>query len=335
MAGGSARAAGQRAAPRVGIALGAGGARGLAHLGVLRTLVRAGIRIDAVVGTSIGALVGAAFAAGQLEVLERRLRRIDLAEVMRMFDPVWPRSGLLSGARAAERLAGLVGDWRIEELPIAFAAVAVDLITGDEVVIREGSVIDAVRASISIPGMFVPFDRDSRLLVDGALRNPVPVSALGKLNVDVRLAVNLHARPVREIGVRGSPLRLWQTGGVTGRVLEAVEGRIERLRARRRAQSPRASDQASGPNLFEILTASMTILEHELARHRLAVEPVDVVLTPRVDGIRSFEFHKARSAIQSGVRETEGRLPEIRRALKRRTRSRNRRARRRPRGLAS
>lgn len=315
--------AGRRRRRRIGIALGAGGARGLAHIGVLRTLGAAGLPLDGIVGTSIGALVGAAYAAGQLEALERTVRALDLPDVLRMFDPVWPRSGLLSGERAAEQLSSLLGDWRIEDLAIPFAAVAVDLVTGEEIVIREGRVADAIRASISIPGVFVPYSHASRQLVDGALRNPVPVSVLEQLGVDVRLAVNLHARPVREIPLRRRRTRIRGSGTVAGRVLDTLEARIGRFRRRRpRGPGGAAPEEAAGPNLFEILTASMTIVEHELARYRLALDAPDLVLTPDVHDVRSFEFHKARGAIQAGVRETEARLPEIRRVLARRRPSR-------------
>jgi NTE family protein len=303
----------------VGIALGAGGARGLAHVGVLRTLAAAGVPIDAIVGTSIGAVVGAIYAAGQLEGFERMVRDLEWTDVLRMFDPVWPRSGLMSGARAVERLAGLVGDWRIEDLAIPYAAVSVDLVTGEEVLIRQGRVIDAIRGSMSIPGVFVPHRVGKRLLVDGALRNPVPVSALDALGAEIRLAVNLHSQPVREMltAPRGEAR---PRAPLSARVAEAIDGGLARFRRGRRpgAERPVDPDEVDAPNLFEILTASMTILEHELARHRLASEPVDVVLTPDVHGIRSLEFHKGRNAIAAGARAAEAELPRIQELLKRR-----------------
>ncbi len=302
----------------MGIALGAGGARGLAHVGVLRTLDHAGIRIDAVVGTSIGAVVGAAYAAGQLDELEERARRLDWADVVRMFDPVWPRSGLLSGTRASEWLVTLLGDWRIEDLAIPFAAVAVDLVSGEEIVLREGRVIDAIRASFSIPGLFVPHMIGARALVDGAIRNPVPVSVLGELGAEVRLGVNLHATPVSVIVVRGPRLR--PRSAVANRILDAIDERVGRFRRRNGRRSRKRGEEPTGPNLFEVLTASMTIVEYELARYRLALDPVDVVLTPDVHDVRSFEFHKARQAIHAGEREAEARIPEIQNVLLRRRR---------------
>jgi NTE family protein len=299
----------------VGVALGAGGARGLAHIGVLRGLTEAGIPIDAVVGTSIGAVVGAIFAAGQLENFERQARKLERADLLRLFDPVWPRAGLISGDRAAEWLRGLVGEWRIEDLAIPFGAVTVDLVTGEEILIREGSVVDALRASISVPGIFVPFRSHERILVDGAIRNPVPVSELEAFDIDVALAVNLHGRPVREL--RRPRRRKGRRKRVTlaSRLVDKVDSQLSRLRRREARGEDRAGN---GPNLFEILTASMTVMEHELARHRLAHDPVDVVLAPDVHNIRSLEFNRARHAIRAGRVEVEARLDEVRKALARR-----------------
>jgi NTE family protein len=307
----------RRRPKRVGLALGAGGARGLAHIGVLRSLSEAGVPIDAVVGTSIGAVVGAAFAAGQLERFEQRLQEVVRIDVLRLFDPVWPRAGIISGERAVEWLRGLVGDWRIEDLAIPFGAVTVDLVTGEELLIRKGPVIDALRASMSVPGILVPMRSSGRVLVDGAVRNPVPVSELQAFDVDVTLAVNLHGRPVRELrSPRSRSVR--DDESFAGRLYGAVESRLSRIRRR----DP--SEPVSGPNLLEILTASMTVMEHELARHRLAYEPVDVILEPDVHSIRSFEFHRARAAIRAGRIEVEGRLGDIRAALARRRRTRTR-----------
>jgi NTE family protein len=257
---------------RLGLALGAGGARGLAHVGVLHGLAAAGIPVSAIAGTSIGALVGAIYAAGQLERFESAVRALDWSDSVRILDPTWRRAGLFAGERAAELIRGFLGDWRIEDLSLPFAAVAVDLVTGDEIWIRSGRVVDAVRASLSIPGVFTPVRQDGRLLVDGALRNPVPVSVLGALGAEARLAVNLHARASREA-------------------------------------------PAAAPKLLEVLSASMMVVEHELARHRLAREPADVVLEPDVRGLRMFELHKAARAIDAGREEVERRIGEIRAAL--------------------
>ena len=316
---------------QVGLALGAGGARGLAHIGVLQILTEAGIPIDSVVGTSSGALVGAIYAAGQLENFERQVRDYEWTDVLAMWDPVWPRSGIMSGSKALERLAGLVGEWRVEDLAVAFGAVSVDLVTGDEILIRRGRVADAVRASISVPGVFVPLRAGRRLLVDGAIRNPVPVSALGEMGADLRIAVNLHREPVREI-VSGPSARSSRTT-IAARVADAIDTRMARFR--RKAKSRPQADGNGGeakpgvPNLFEILMASMSVIEHELAQHRLARDPADVLIEPDVHGIRAFEFHKAKQAIAAGRRAAEQHVPEIQRLLRRKLSIRHATARRR------
>lgn len=314
---------------QVGLALGAGGARGLAHIGVLQVLTEAGIPIDSVVGTSSGALVGAVYAAGQLENFERQVRDYEWTDVLAMWDPVWPRSGIMSGSKALERLAGLVGEWQVEDLAVPFGAVTVDLVTGDEILMRRGRVADAVRASISVPGVFVPLRQGRRLLVDGAIRNPVPVSALGEMGADFRIAVNLHHDPVREI-VSGPSVRSGRPT-IAARVSDAIDTRMARFRRKGKTRPPanggNANDgKGSVPNMFEILMASMSVIEYELAQHRLARDPADVLIEPDVHGIRAFEFHKAKSAIAAGRKAAEQQLPEIQRLLRKRRPRRRRTA---------
>ncbi len=302
---------------RLGLALGAGGARGLAHVGVLQALAEAGVSIGAIAGTSSGALVGAVYAAGQLENFERRMREVRWNEVLSLFDPALPRSGLASATRALERIAPGLGDWRIEDLPIPFAAIAVDLVTGREIAIREGRLFDAIRASITVPGIFVPRISSGQLLVDGALRNPVPVSALADLGADVRVAVNLHHRPVRELSIsRRSTTR---RGALRARLSDMFEEGVARLRGRTREEDSADDLMATEalPNLFEILTASMSVLEYELAQHRLARERVDVLIEPQLDGIRAYDFHKAARAIQAGRHAAEEATAAVERALRR------------------
>ena len=161
---------------RVGIALGAGSAAALAEIGALEVIARAGIPIHCVAGTSAGAIVGAAFAGGNLSALRAGLEGLSRGRVLRLFDPIWPREGLLQGRRALEFIRPYLGE-TIEEMKLPYAAIATELRSGDEVLLTRGSVYDAVRASIAIPGIFTPWRVGGRLLVDGGLVNPVPVSA--------------------------------------------------------------------------------------------------------------------------------------------------------------
>ncbi|MGD2207619.1 MAG: patatin-like phospholipase family protein [Anaerolineae bacterium] len=178
---------------RVGLALGGGGARGFAHLGVIQVLEQEGVPVDCVAGTSVGSLVGAAYAAGL-----RGGRLLDLALKIRWRDvarPAWPRNGLVSFARMEPYIIRLLGDLTFAELEIPYAAVAADLVTGEEVILREGRLAPAVRASCSVPSVVTPLELDGRFLVDGGMINNLPISVVRDLGADIVLAVGLAAPP--------------------------------------------------------------------------------------------------------------------------------------------
>jgi NTE family protein len=175
---------------KIGLALGSGSARGWSHIGVIRGLQEADVAIDIVCGSSIGALVGGAYAAGKLDDAEKLIRELAWSDVLGFMEVPVPRSGLINSEKIADYLRERLGDPNIEDLPKPFAAVATDLTTGQEVWIRKGSLIEAIRASISMPGMFTPCFREGRLLVDGGLINPVPVSLCRSLGANTVIAVN-------------------------------------------------------------------------------------------------------------------------------------------------
>jgi NTE family protein len=180
-------------AKKVGIALGSGSARGWSHIGVIRSLLEAGIPIDFACGASIGALVAGSLAAGFLDPLDRWVRKLSWSHIIGFMDVMIPRSGLVEGERITAYLRETLADPKIEDLPIPFIAIATDLKTGKEVWIQEGSLIDAIRASISFPGIFTPCGRNGQWLVDGGLVNPVPVSSCRAMGADIVIAVNLNA----------------------------------------------------------------------------------------------------------------------------------------------
>jgi len=163
-------------AQKIGLALGSGSARGWSHIGVIQGLREEGILIDVVCGTSIGAIVGGALAAGALDQLDKWVRELSWSDIIGFMDVIFPRSGLIEGDKIIKFFKKNFTDPNIEDLPIPFAAVATDLMSGREVWLRDGSLMDAVRASISMPGIFVPFKQNAQWLVDGGLVNPVPVS---------------------------------------------------------------------------------------------------------------------------------------------------------------
>lgn len=314
MAQGKAARTGRARTPRIGLALGSGSARGWAHVGVLRALAAAGIEPEVVCGTSIGALVGAAYVTGELDRLEAWVRSITRLDILRLMDLRAGRGGFIAGARVFEQLRGAEPDKRIEDLDKAYAAVATDFETGREVWLRDGSLLDAVRASISLPGIFVPARIGERWLVDGGLVNPVPVSVCRALGADVVIAVNL-------------------AGDLMSRNLQPVTGDEEESRAldealRRlpKALQPRlraaaaffggARDHARAPGVFEVIAGSLNIMQDRVTRSRMAGDPPDVVLTPRLWHIRMLEFDRAAEAIAEGEAAVEAARGSLERALR-------------------
>src|SRR4030095_14373678 len=175
---------------RVGLALGAGSAAAMAQIGVVQVLAEAGIPVHCVAGTSAGAMVGAALAAGRLGEFRAAMEGLSRRRVLRLLDVAWPREGLLHGLRALELVRPYLGE-AMEDLGIPYAAVATDLRSGDEVMMTRGGVFDAVRASVAIPGIFTPWRVGGHLLVDGGLVNPVPVSTARALGAEFVIAVNV------------------------------------------------------------------------------------------------------------------------------------------------
>jgi len=304
--------------PRLGLALGSGGARGLAHLGVIRVLREAGIHPDCVAGTSIGALVGAAVAAGRETEIEAVARELDVKGfVFQFLDFTLPRGGLVDGDKITGFLRGKIGDVRIEDLAIPFAAVATEIRSGMEVVFRNGPVLEAVRASISIPGMFTPVEREQQVLVDGGLVNPLPIQVVRSLGADIVLAVDLNHGRIR-------------TGTRPALPVEKVEPEkpktypewLDRLRSRvdgwqKTLKRPfRAwADSAPSLGLFDVLGNSIRIMEKQITEVRLAHEPPDVLVRPHVGQVSFMEFQAARECIEEGEDAMRRLLPELRQKL--------------------
>jgi NTE family protein len=298
----------------VGVALSAGGAAAMAQVGVLEELTAAGISVRAVAGTSAGAMVGAAFAAGHLEPFRDLMCGLTRRRVLWLFDPQWPRSGLLEGRYAMELIRPYVGA-RIETLPRRYAAVATDLASGAEVMLREGDVLEAIRASVAIPGIFKPRRHGGRLLVDGGLVNPVPVSVARALGADLVIAVSvlvpipLTWRP----GAVGVADRRSLAGPLLGRFLSALGAGAPAGDA---ALDQAAARVAAGEiGLIEVLLQASRVVESRIAADRLRVDPPDVLVTVPVPKVGLFDFHRSRELVETGRAAGRRALPEIRAAL--------------------
>ena len=294
--------------PTIGLALGSGSARGWAHIGVIQVLERAGISADIVCGTSIGALVGAAYAAGEIERFDTWARALKWQAVVGMLD-LRMGGGLIEGTRLVQFFRAQFDDQGIEKLPKAFGCVATELGNGREIWIRDGPVIDAVRASIALPGLFTPSQRDGRLLVDGGLVNPVPVSLCRAMGADVVIAVDLNwdliGRRRRASVEMHAPAPAGEADG-TG---------LASLFAKLRPASWGAAGAKSAPDMpsmLDVLATSLNIMQVRITHSRLAGEPADVMIRPRLSAIAAMDYHRANEAIPEGERAAELALPAIR-----------------------
>ncbi|HEX8964469.1 MAG TPA: patatin-like phospholipase RssA [Rhodocyclaceae bacterium] len=285
--------------PRIGLVLGSGSARGWAHIGVMRGLEEAGIRPDVICGCSIGALVGAAAASGELDKLEAWVRQLTWQEVLSLMDPGF-NGGLLKGDKLMAFFERHFADRDIAALPTPFGCTATDLATGREIWLREGSVAAAVRASCALPGLFTPVLHDERLLVDGGLVDPVPVSLCRAMGADIVIAVDIGADivstafPLRTPDVAPDQPQPW------GRRLLAAIG---------------FGRNGDLPTMTGVLATSLHIMQSRIARSRLAGEPAEVVLKPRLADLALLDYHRAPEAIAEGRAVVQRMMPMITHAL--------------------
>ncbi len=298
--------------PSIGLVLGGGAARGFAHIGVLRVLQANGITPDIIVGTSMGALVGGCYATNHLDTLETWARSLTMRRIISYLDVRIGGSGLISGGRLASRLEQSIGNVAIEDLPFRFAAIATEVGTGHEVWLTRGSLSLALRASYALPGIFPPVWLGGRWLVDGALVNPVAVSAARAFGARAVIAVNLDADRFGRgatIASHGSdpsdeeaetPAK--QRNGFRG-----LRGMFSAERALKR----QIVAGAARPGFSTVMVESFNIMQDRLTRMRLAGDPPDVHITPRIGHIGWLDFHRAAEAIAIGQSATEKAVESI------------------------
>jgi NTE family protein len=303
----------KRPQPLIGLVLGSGAARGFAHIGVLHALTSRGIVPDIIVGTSIGALVGGCHANNQLDVLESWARSLTVRRIIGYLDVRLGGSGLISGGRLAARLEDAIGKTLIEQLPVRFAAIATEVGTGHEVWLARGSLARALRASYALPGIFPPVSLGGRWLVDGALVNPVPVSVARAFGARVVIAVNLNADRFDRgatIASHGSdpgdetadePAAKSRNGFLGLRGIFGAEHALKRQIIAGTAR----------PGFSTVMIESFNIMQDRLTRMRLAGDPPDVHITPRIGHLGWLDFHRAAEAIEIGRAATEKALDSI------------------------
>ena len=307
---------GQRAP--LGLALGGGVARGWAHIGAMRALIEAGIKPDIIAGTSIGAIVGAAYLSGKLDVLEKWARSLTQRKIMGYMDVRWGGSGLLRGDRLARVLNHYMGDVNIEDLDRKFAAVTCDLRTGYEVWLQRGPIVPAIRASYALPGAFEPVKVDGRFMIDGALVNPVPVSTCRALGAHMVIAISLNGDA---FGPMGSSHEIDLDGMGSDdddddetHAFDLASQSLNKLRPDRLLLKSMIGEVRPGksPKIGSVMMGTLNIVMDRISRSRLAGDPPDVFVAPRIGHIGMMEFTKAAELIERGYAAMQHEIPLIR-----------------------
>jgi len=288
--------------PTIALALGGGAARGFAHIGVIRTLVAKGYTPDIIAGTSIGAVVGGCYAAGKLDAIEQWARSLTRRRLFSYLDVSLGGLGLISGSRLFETLHGAITEVKIEGLPLRFAAIATEIGTGHEIWLTRGRLVDALRASYALPGIFPAVQVGDRWLMDGALVNPVPVSAARALGARVVIAVNVNT----DLFGRGTTIQDYGAAEAEPTIEEEAAGRglLGMFGAEKNARR-RFFGTAGRPGLSNVMVEAFNVMQDRITRARLAGDPPDVMISPRIGRVGLFDFHRAEDAIAIGAEATE------------------------------
>ena len=276
----------------VSLVLGSGGARGLAHIGVIQWLTEQGFAIRSIAGSSMGALIGGIYATGKLDTYTRWVCELERIDVLRLLDFSFSTQALFKGERIIEVLRDLIGERDIEDLPISYTAVATDADSGKEIWLNQGPLFDAIRASIAIPTVFTPFTIQGRRLVDGGLVNPIPIAPTMNDVTDLTIAVNLNAKEEAQFEHRPSrpPLIRVPPGGHRERILKFIEN----------LQAQVGQTEEREDNVFDIISRSLDTMQTSIARFKLASYMPDVVVDLPRNCCSFYEFHRAREMIEIG-----------------------------------
>lgn len=287
---------------RVSLVLGSGGARGLAHIGVIHWLEENGFRIESISGCSMGALIGGIYAAGKLSDFESWVRAITKMDIVNLLDLSWKKDGLIKGDRIIDTLKDLVGDVVIEDFPIAYTAVAADIFNEKEVWINSGNLFDAIRASISLPLFFTPFRYRNVDLIDGGVLNPVPIAPTFNDDTDLTVAVNLVGKVnIHENTATDDPPEREERSAFTGKIMEFVE--------RFRDSEENAIDNDWGA--YDIANQAFDAMQSTIARQKLAAYPADHLIEIARNTCAIMEFDRASEMIEIGYRKAQENLGDV------------------------
>ena len=306
---------------KTGLALGSGSARGWSHIGVIRALEEAGIKIDCIAGTSIGAFVGAFYATGNLDYLEEFALEMDWKAIISFFDIGFPRKGLLDGEKINQLVSGRIFGKNLEETDIPLRTVATDLISGKEVIFKTGNIVDAVRASISIPGIFTPLKKDDHYLVDGGLINPVPVDVARNMGADIVIAVDLN-HDILEKRKKEKSTELVKNDSLTEKIdrivsvsnIKAIHTLKEKYQNIEKSVSMKLKEWSPDKdemNIFEIIGTSINIMEHRITQNNLKIHKPDILIQPSLGRLGLFDYDQAAETIEEGRIATKREIDKL------------------------
>ncbi|WP_051328036.1 patatin-like phospholipase family protein [Desulfatirhabdium butyrativorans] len=306
---------------RIGLVLGSGSSRGWAHIGVIEALEEAGFPIDYIVGCSIGAYVGAIYAAGGLKSLKDFVLKMDGKKVFSYFDVVFPRSGLLNATKKLKELFFMHAEaTEFSELRIPVSMVATDLQTGEKVILKSGNLLDALRATMSVPGLFAPARIKDRWLVDGGLVDPVPVGAARVEDGDLIIAVDLSGTiasrqkmVVKASRKKGKAKTAAEEGrSYAGELMNKLSGFYQSAEAEFKAKIGELLQQESpAPDIIETVTTSIAIMQRRINRINLAVDPPDILIEPRLGELKMMDFDKVAHTIEEGYIAAKEKMEDI------------------------
>lgn len=299
--------------PGIGLSLGGGMARGFAHIGVLNCLMRHGIQPSIVTGTSIGSVVGACYLAGKLRTFEEWALSLNRLKILSYLDLRVRNAGLIGGKKLESMLEEHFRDMNIEDLPHPFISIAADLLTGHEVWLRKGNIVEAMQASFALPGVFPPVRRNHRLLVDGALVNPVPIAPAQAMGARMTIGVDLNADI---IGKASKPGQDYQTVAGFDLFNEADVPKEEQKKFSSGFSRRLFSRRENNPSLFGVMVSALGIMQDRMTRSRLAGDPPDVHIKPQIGHIGLLEFERAEELISIGEETCEAAIPDIKRAMR-------------------
>ncbi len=296
---------------KIAVALGGGAARGWAHIGVLKALTAYGLVPKVIAGTSIGAIVGGCYAAGKLDELEAFVTRLTPRSMLRFLDLDISSGGLLSGTKLSQTLDTELDGIEIENLEQTFVAVATEIGSGREIWLTKGPIVSAIRASYALPGLFRPVQINGRWLMDGAFVNPVPVAVCRAMEASLVIAVNLHHGGISRTALTPMEATSLDASGIELPVAEPPKRRRIPLLRNLRHQVFGKGNGENAPGITRVLLEAFNVTQDRIARARLAGDPPDIIITPRLSEMGLFDFHKSKPAIAEGYEATMRQLDEI------------------------